>query len=195
MARAHAGEALVGELNQAGNRSANLARVLPDRAIHPGREERIAGLAEDRGREEHREGFFVTLFRGQDVAKIVAQAGVLGVGGDLLLQVGLVARGSRVKEIHSIFPVLTLLTKLVGEAMAFFIALVAIGGGIYVWFTGRSVGTIMNPMPFFLPTFGDTTFMGGIEFMVGGVLIAIVSLIIMYAVSDTIGLLSRLDES
>jgi hypothetical protein len=99
------------------------------------------------------------------------------------------------KEVHSIFPVLTLLTKLAGEVVAFFIALVAIGGGVYVWFTGRSVATIMNPMPVFLPTFGDATFMGGIEFMVGGVLIAIVSLIVMYAVSETIGLLSRFEES
>ena len=99
------------------------------------------------------------------------------------------------KEVHSIFPVLTLLTKLTGEVMAFFIALVAIGGGVYVWFTGKSVATIMNPMPIFLPTFGDATFMGGIEFMVGGVLIAIVSLIVMYTLSETMGLLSRLEES
>ena len=99
------------------------------------------------------------------------------------------------KEVHSVFPVLTLLIKLIGEAVAFFIALVAIGGGVYVWFTGRSVATIMNPLPVFLPSFGDATFMGGIEFMVGGVLTAIASLIAMYALSETIGLLSRLEAS
>lgn len=99
------------------------------------------------------------------------------------------------KEAYSIFPVLTLLTKLAGEVVAFFIALVAIGGGVYVWFTGRSVATIMNPMSILLPAFGDATFMGGIEFMVGGVLVAIASLISLYALSETIGMLSRFEES
>lgn len=99
------------------------------------------------------------------------------------------------KEAYSIFPVLTLLLKLVGEVVAFFIALIAIGGGVYVWFTGKSVATVMNPMAQFLPAFGEATFMGGIEFMVGGVLAAIVILIVMYALSETIGILSRLEES
>ena len=47
-------------------------------------------------------------------------------------------------------------------------------------------------MPVFLPAFGDTTFMGGIEFMVGGVLIAIVLLLVFYALSEITELLARL---
>ncbi len=94
-------------------------------------------------------------------------------------------------HIHTIFPMLTLLLKLAGEAMSVFIALVAVGGGVYVWFTGRSVATILNPMPVFLPAFGDTTFMGGIEFMVGGILIAIVLLLVFYALSEITELLAR----
>lgn len=95
-------------------------------------------------------------------------------------------------RIHTIFPMLSLLLKLAGEAMSVFIALVAVGGGVYVWFTGRSVATILNPMPVFLPAFGDTTFMGGIEFMVGGMLIAIALLLIFYALSEITELLARL---
>jgi hypothetical protein len=96
------------------------------------------------------------------------------------------------KEVQTIFPMATLLLKLCGEALSAFVALVALGGGVYVWFTAKSVATVMNPMPVFFPAFGDTTFMGGIEFMVGGVLIAIISLVVFYTLSEIMGLLARL---
>lgn len=95
-------------------------------------------------------------------------------------------------DVHSIFPMLTLLLKLAGEAMSIFVALVAVGSGVYVWFTSRSVATILNPMPVFLPTFGDATFIGGIEFMVSGVLLAILLLLVFYALAEITELLARL---
>ncbi len=79
---------------------------------------------------------------------------------------------------YNMFPLAGILARTAGEAFAAFIALVAIGGGIFVWFTGKGVNAILNPPPKFLPLFGDTTFMGGIEFMVGGVLSAILTLVV-----------------
>jgi len=90
----------------------------------------------------------------------------------------------------STFPLVALLLKTFGEVCASFGALVAVGGGIYVWFTGKSVATILNPMHKFIPTFGDTTFMGGIQFMVGGVLFALGALILCYALSEAVGVLN-----
>src|SRR4030065_284230 len=84
-----------------------------------------------------------------------------------------------------------LVVRAAGEAIAAFISLVAVGGGIYVWFTGKGVGTILNPPPKFLPLFGDTTFMGGIEFMVGGVLSAILGIVVTYLAAEGLHLLGE----
>lgn len=87
---------------------------------------------------------------------------------------------------YNIFPLAAIVTRSAGEAFAVFVALVTIGGGIFVWFTGRGVNTILTPLPGFLPVFGDTTFMGGIQFMVGGVLSAIFVLGLAYLVAEVL---------
>lgn len=92
---------------------------------------------------------------------------------------------------YNMFPLAAILTRAAGEAIAAFISLVAVGGGVYVWFTGKGVGTILNPPPKFLPLFGDTTFMGGIEFMVGGVLSAVLIMVITYLVAEGLQLLAE----
>ncbi len=92
---------------------------------------------------------------------------------------------------YNMFPLAGILVRTVGETVATFIALVAVGGGIFVWFTGKGVTAILNPPPKFLPLFGDTTFMGGIEFMVGGVLSAILTLVVAYLAGDGLRLLSE----
>ena len=88
---------------------------------------------------------------------------------------------------YNMFPLAAIVTRAAGEAFAVFVALVTIGGGIFVWFTGRGVNTILAPLPGFLPVFGDATFMGGIQFMVGGVLSAIVVLGLAYLAAEVLG--------
>jgi hypothetical protein len=90
---------------------------------------------------------------------------------------------------YNMFPLMALIIRAIAEGLASFICLVAIGGGIFVWFTGKGVSAILNPPPHFLPIYGDTTFMGGIEFMVGGVLSAIIVLGIAYLSADVLRLL------
>jgi len=92
---------------------------------------------------------------------------------------------------YNMFPLAAILIRAAGESMAAFISLVAVGGGIYVWFTGKGIGTILNPPPKFLPLFGDATFMGGIEFMVGGVLSAILVVVVTYLAAEGLQLLSK----
>lgn len=92
---------------------------------------------------------------------------------------------------YNMFPLAAILVRAAGEAIAAFISLVAVGGGIYVWFTGKGIGTILSPPPKFLPLFGDTTFMGGIEFMVGGVLSAILLVVVAYLLAEGLHLLTE----
>jgi len=92
---------------------------------------------------------------------------------------------------YNMFPLAAMLFRATGEAMSAFISLIAVGGGIYVWFTGKGIGTILNPPPKFLPLFGDTTFMGGIEFMVGGVLSAILVVVVTYLAAEGLHLLGE----
>lgn len=92
---------------------------------------------------------------------------------------------------YNMFPLAGILVRTAGEAFAAFIGLVAVGGGIFVWFTGKGVSAILSPPPKFLPLFGDTTFMGGIEFMIGGVLSAILTLVVASLIADGLRLLAE----
>jgi hypothetical protein len=145
--------------------------------------------------------------------KVIFELPASGILGGILFQMffvvaiyavvhGLFIRARNIDALpggdRNMFPLAAVVTRAMGEAFAVFIGLVAIGGGIFVWFTGKGVGTILNPPPNFLPVFGDTTFMGGIQFMVGGVLSAILTLGVAYLVAEGLQLIAdaarRLDE-
>jgi len=93
---------------------------------------------------------------------------------------------------YYMFPLASVFLRAAGEVASLFIACLAVGGGVYVWFTARAITTLLNPPPNFLPVFGDTTFMGGIEFMAGGVLSAVVLLGATYLVAQTLALVGEL---
>lgn len=145
----------------------------------------------------------VTFFK---AGKVIFDLPASGILGGLVFQVffvlaiyavvhGLFIRARNIDALpggaYNMFPLAAILVRAAGEAIAAFISLVAVGGGIYVWFTGKGVGTILTPPPKFMPLFGDTTFMGGIEFMVGGVLSAILVVVIAYLVAEGLQLLTE----
>jgi len=90
-------------------------------------------------------------------------------------------------------PLGSIVVRMLGEAYAAFVSLVAIGGGLFVWFTNQSVSKVLNPLVRGLfPTMRDNpSFLGGIEFMVGGMLAGLGALIAAYVVSEILALLSR----
>ena len=94
-------------------------------------------------------------------------------------------------EDHFILPVASILTRLAGEAYATYVALTAVGGGIFVWFTGESIGKIMDPIPFLFPATQKPNFMGGIELILIGVLLATGAIIASYVIAELVTALSR----
>jgi len=145
----------------------------------------------------------VTFFK---AGKLIFDLPASGILGGIVFQVffvlaiyavvhGLFIRARNVDALsggeYNMFPLAAILVRAAGEAIAAFISLIAMGGGVYVWFTGKGVGTILTSPPNFMPLFGDTTFMGGIEFMVGGVLSAILVVVISYLAAEGLQLLAE----
>jgi hypothetical protein len=95
---------------------------------------------------------------------------------------------------YNMFPLAAIVVRAVGEAFAGFVGLVAVGGGIFIWFTGKGIGTILNPTPYFLPVFGDTTFLGGIQFIAGGVLSAIAAIGLAYLLAEGLMLVEEMAQ-
>jgi hypothetical protein len=91
-------------------------------------------------------------------------------------------------------PLMAILVRMMGEIYAAYAALTAIGGGMFVWFTGKPIVKILSPMPLIFRTSKKPDFMGGIELMLSGVLVAIVAIIVSYAVSELLGSLIRSDN-
>lgn len=89
--------------------------------------------------------------------------------------------------------VMVVLLKLAGEAYCVFVSLMAIGGGLFVWFTNQELGNVLGPVVRALfPGMGnDSSFMGGIELMAGGVLLGAGALVLAYAASQALALLVR----
>lgn len=87
---------------------------------------------------------------------------------------------------YFMLPLGSVLVRMLGEAYAAFIALIAIGSGIFVWFTSQKISTILGPLTQFFPALTKPDFIGGIEFMVTGILIAIGALIATYMLSELV---------
>lgn len=106
----------------------------------------------------------------------------------------------RARDIEALRPVepyaisvLVLLLKLAGEAYCAFVGLMAVGAGLFVWFTNQGLGDVLGPLvrALFPGIVGDSSFMGGIELMAGGVLIGIGVLVLAYAAAQALALLIR----
>lgn len=95
---------------------------------------------------------------------------------------------------YNMFPLAAIIVRAGGEAFAGFVGLVAVGGGIFIWFTGKGIETILNPTPYFLPVFGDTTFLGGIQFIAGGVLSAIAVIGLAYLLAEGLVLVEEVAQ-
>lgn len=79
-----------------------------------------------------------------------------------------------------------ILVRALAEAYAGFVTMVAIGGGVFVWFTNLSLSNILNPLvrSLFPSIRHDPSFMGGIEFMLSGVVAAAMVLVVAYVVAE-----------
>ncbi|MDA8421620.1 MAG: hypothetical protein M0039_10275 [Pseudomonadota bacterium] len=145
----------------------------------------------------------VTFFK---VGKVISGLPPSGVLGGVLFLVSdvlavyavvhtLIIRARDINKIggseFSMFPLVSILLQTFGEVFAAFMGLVALGGGMYVWFTGKGVATVLDPLQALTPVFGDATFLGGMQFMIGGVLLALAVLIVGYALSEVVDLLSE----
>ena len=145
----------------------------------------------------------VTFFK---VGKVISGLPPSGVLGGVLFLVSdvlavyavvhtLIIRARDINKIggseFSMFPLVSILLQTFGEVFAAFMGLVALGGGMYVWFTGKGVATDLDPLQALTPVFGDATFLGGMQFMIGGVLLALAVLIVGYALSEVVDLLSE----
>lgn len=85
------------------------------------------------------------------------------------------------------------LARLAGEIYAGYVGLTAIGGAVFVWFTGLGPGRVLSPLARWpLPiTRDDPSFGGGIEFVVSGVLAAIGALLVSYMLAEILAQLAR----
>ena len=94
---------------------------------------------------------------------------------------------------HAALRAAPLLFRLGGELYAAFVGLMAIGGGIFVWFTGMSQNKMLNSFLHALfPTVRDNpTFMSGLEFMLSGLLMSVAVLVVTYLLADLIEVWSK----
>jgi len=79
--------------------------------------------------------------------------------------------------------------RLVGELYACLAVPVAVGGGIFIWFgQGGAKDFIKNLFPL-LKSFGEANFLGGIEFILGGVFYALFVLLFCYLLAELLVIL------
>lgn len=94
---------------------------------------------------------------------------------------------------YYVLSMVTVLVKMAGEAYAGFVSLIALGGGLFVWFTASKLERVLNPVvhSLFPAVHDDPSFMGGIQFMLVGFVTAAVVLIVCYVVSEALELILR----
>ncbi len=82
---------------------------------------------------------------------------------------------------YTVVPVVSIFLRLLGEIYASLTAAIAIGGGILIWFAGGYGLEMLGEVPRFIPQYGGgTTFLGGVVFLVGGLVAAFFTLIAFY---------------
>jgi len=85
---------------------------------------------------------------------------------------------------YNMFPLSALVIRAIGESYAAYLIGVSAGGAMYIWFTAKSIRSILDPLPTLVPMFGGPNFIGGIQFLAGGVLTAIAVLGLCYLLAE-----------
>jgi hypothetical protein len=94
-------------------------------------------------------------------------------------------------EEYTVVPVLTIFIKLLGEIYASLTAAIAVGGGILIWFAGGYGLEMLGEVPQFIPQYGGgTTFLGGVIFLIGGLVAAFFTLIAFYFAAEFINIVT-----
>ncbi|UCH53911.1 MAG: hypothetical protein JSW09_03730 [Pseudomonadota bacterium] len=147
----------------------------------------------------------VTFF---SVGKLIFTLPTTGILGGVLFEVFFVVAVYaavhvlvlRAKEIEALpahpyyaLPLGAKLVQMLGETYAAFVTFVAVGGGLFVWFTNQSLSKVLNPLIRALFPGGrdDPSFMGGIAFVVTGILTALAVLILAYVIGQLLQIASN----
>ncbi|HDQ04761.1 MAG TPA: hypothetical protein ENN23_09425 [Deltaproteobacteria bacterium] len=92
------------------------------------------------------------------------------------------------------YPVISIASvffKLFGEAYAAFSAVISLAGGILICFIGRKAFGIIKQVTIFKHGFGaGTDFLGGLVFIIGGIMTAFFALAIFYFLSEAVVVLA-----
>ncbi|GAB7027207.1 hypothetical protein [Geotalea toluenoxydans] len=82
--------------------------------------------------------------------------------------------------------------RLGGEVYAGFAVPIAVGGGIFIWFGGEDARDFIGSMTPMVKGFGDGTFLGGIEYMLGGGFCALLVLLLSYLLAELLEIALKL---
>lgn len=87
---------------------------------------------------------------------------------------------------YTVIPIASITFKLMGEAYAGFVAVISVAGGIFTWLAGKEVKATFGLMTPMIPHFGDVSFLGGLVFCLGGILVAFSVLVLFYFLSESV---------
>ena len=88
---------------------------------------------------------------------------------------------------YTVIPIVSISLKLCGEIYACFAAVLAIAGGVLIWFIDGNAFYFIRKSSPFMPSFGySSDFLGGLTFMVGGWLVAFLVLVGFYFLAETV---------
>jgi hypothetical protein len=88
---------------------------------------------------------------------------------------------------YTVIPIVSISLKLCGEIYACFSAVVAIAGGILIWFVGGNAFYFIQKSGIFMSGFGyGSDFLGGLAFIVGGWLVSFIVLVVFYFFAEMV---------
>lgn len=85
--------------------------------------------------------------------------------------------------------------RALGETYAVFVALTAIGGTVFIWFTASSLHRNFGELQPLLPETLDRSFFGGLKFLVAGFLRAALTLVVAHLVAELLERVARRDAA
>ena len=99
--------------------------------------------------------------------------------------------GDLQKADFTVIPISSILLKMTGELYVVIFVPLSIGGGIGIWLGGGNLMYFVNRFLFFLPELpfdfmrgGESSFLGGLLFIVGGIVAAFLSLVFFYLLAE-----------